>query len=59
MWIANIIMLLLGLWLIIYVALDLRATPRLSTRLRRWVSGSEFRVQGSTFSKQQPETRNP
>lgn len=32
MWIANIIMLLLGLWLVVYVALDLRATPRLRSR---------------------------
>lgn len=32
MWIANIMMLLLGLWLVIYVALDLRATPRLRSR---------------------------
>lgn len=37
MWIANIIMAVVGLWLIIYVALDLRATPPLRTRLTAWI----------------------
>lgn len=39
MWIANIVMTLVGLWLVVYVTLDLRATPplrrRLLQRLRR------------------------
>ncbi len=39
MWIANILMTGIGLWLVLYVALDLRATPplrrRLMARLRR------------------------
>jgi lipopolysaccharide export system permease protein len=37
MWIANIIMLLAGAWLVAYVILDLRATPPLRHRLWRWV----------------------
>lgn len=37
MWIANIIMTAVGLWLIVYVALDLRATPPLRKRLRTWL----------------------
>ena len=35
MWAANLVMLLIGLALTFYVAYDLRATPRLWTRLRR------------------------
>lgn len=34
MWAANILMVLIGLWLILYVALDLRATPPLRKRFR-------------------------
>ena len=41
MWIANIVMTLVGAWLTLYVTLDLSATPplrrRLWQRLRRWV----------------------
>ncbi|MEX1055742.1 MAG: LptF/LptG family permease, partial [Rhodothermales bacterium] len=33
MWAANIVMTILGLWLMVYVSLDLRATPPLRTRL--------------------------
>ncbi len=33
MWIANILMAMIGLWLVFYVALDLRATPPLRKRL--------------------------
>ena len=33
MWIANIIIAIVGLWLILYVAIDLRATPPLRKRL--------------------------
>ncbi len=35
MWIANLVMIAAGLWLMIYVTLDLRATPPLRTRLLR------------------------
>ena len=37
MWIANIIMTFIGLWLVLYVALDLRATPPLRKRLMAWL----------------------
>jgi len=37
MWIANILMAIIGLWLVFYVALDLRATPPLRKRLRQWL----------------------
>ena len=37
MWIANIIMGVIGLWLTLYVALDLRATPPLRRRFREWL----------------------
>ena len=39
MWIANIIMSIIGLWLVLYVALDLRATPPLRKRLMAWLRG--------------------
>lgn len=35
MWIANLVMIAAGLWLMFYVTLDLRATPPLRTRLLR------------------------
>ena len=38
MWIANIFMAVIGLWLTLYVALDLRATPPLRKRFREWLS---------------------
>ncbi|MFQ5569834.1 MAG: LptF/LptG family permease [Rhodothermales bacterium] len=38
MWIANIIMTMIGLWLIAYVGFDLRATTPLRRRLRRFFS---------------------
>ncbi len=60
MWGANIVMALGGLWLVLYVTLDLRATPplrrRLAQRLANWfparrrsdgVAGDGFRVSGS------------
>ena len=37
MWIANIFMAVIGLWLILYVALDLHATPPLRKRFRDWL----------------------
>lgn len=37
MWVANLLMLLIGIWLVIYVVLDLRATPPLRTRLWLWL----------------------
>lgn len=37
MWIANIIMLTVGCWLVAYIVLDLRATPALRTRLWAWL----------------------
>ena len=37
MWIANLLMLLIGIWLVAYVVLDLRATPPLRTRLWLWL----------------------
>jgi len=37
MWIANAIMVVVGLWLVTYVILDLRATPPLRTRLWMWI----------------------
>ena len=37
MWIANILMTIIGLWLVLYVALDLRATPPLHKRLMGWL----------------------
>ncbi len=38
MWIANIMMIGIGLWLIVYVSFDLRATPPLRKRLRARLS---------------------
>ncbi len=35
MWIANLVMIAAGLWLMVYVTLDLRATPPLRSRLLR------------------------
>lgn len=40
MWIANVIMGLLGLWLVMYVTLDLRATPPLRRRLLERLRGT-------------------
>jgi len=37
MWIANIIMTVIGLWLVAYVALDLRTTAPLRKRLNAWL----------------------
>ncbi len=37
MWIANAVMLVVGLWLVAYVTLDLRATPPLRKRLQTWL----------------------
>jgi lipopolysaccharide export system permease protein len=37
MWVANVLMLLVGIWLVVYVVLDLRATPPLRARLWRWL----------------------
>jgi len=37
MWIANAIMIVVGLWLVTYIVLDLRATPPLRRRLLRWI----------------------
>ena len=37
MWIANIIMVTVGCWLVAYIVLDLRATPALRTRLWMWL----------------------
>lgn len=47
MWIANIFMAVIGLWLILYVALDLRATPPLRKRFREWlkkIRNSKFEI---------------
>ncbi len=41
MWIANVIMSGVGLWLILYVVLDLGATPPLRDRLWAWLTGEE------------------
>lgn len=41
MWIANLIMSGAGAWLLIYVVLDLGATPRLRTRLWSWVTSDD------------------
>jgi len=37
MWIANIVMIAVGLWLLVYVTLDLRATPPLRHRFLAWL----------------------
>ena len=37
MWAANLITLIAGMWLVLYVTFDLRATPRLRTRLAEWL----------------------
>lgn len=37
MWTANTVMTILGLWLVVYVTLDLRATPPLRHRLWKWL----------------------
>jgi len=37
MWIANIVMIIVGLWLLIYVRMDLRATPPLRHRFLEWL----------------------
>jgi lipopolysaccharide export system permease protein len=38
MWIANLLMSGVGLWLLVYVILDLGATPPLRTRLWTWLT---------------------
>lgn len=38
MWIANLVMSGVGLWLLIYITLDLGATPRLRNRLWAWLT---------------------
>jgi len=45
MWIANAIMLVVGTWLVLYVVLDLRATPPLRKRLWDWMR-STFQIPG-------------
>ena len=37
MWIANAIMITVGIWLVTYIIMDLRATPPLRTRLWQWL----------------------
>ena len=37
MWIANIVVIGLSLWLMVYIIMDLRATPPLRKRLWRWI----------------------
>jgi lipopolysaccharide export system permease protein len=37
MWVANVIMLVVGTWLVLYVVMDLRATPPLRHRLWAWL----------------------
>ncbi len=37
MWIANLIMISVGAWLVLYIVMDLRATPPLRTRLWLWL----------------------
>ncbi len=37
MWIANMIMMVVGTWLVVYIVMDLRATPPLRTRLWTWL----------------------
>ena len=37
MWVANIIMVTVGAWLVLYIVMDLRATPPLRTRLWLWL----------------------
>lgn len=37
MWIANMIMVAVGTWLVVYIVMDLRATPPLRTRLWTWL----------------------
>lgn len=44
MWAANAVLLVVGLWLMAYVALDLRATPPLRKRLWQWVK--KLQVEG-------------
>ena len=41
MWIANLLMSGVGTWLILYVVLDLGATPPLRNRLWAWITGDE------------------
>jgi len=41
MWIANLIMSGVGIWLIVYVVLDLGATPPLRRRLWNWLTSSD------------------
>lgn len=41
MWIANLIMSGIGVWLLIYVVLDLSATPRLRARFRSWLTSED------------------
>jgi lipopolysaccharide export system permease protein len=40
MWIANVIMTGVGMWLVTYVTLDLRATPPLRRRLWQWLTST-------------------
>jgi lipopolysaccharide export system permease protein len=44
MWAANAVLAVVGTWLMVYVALDLHATPPLRKRLWDWVSSFEFGV---------------
>lgn len=37
MWVANMIMVTVGTWLVVYIVMDLRATPPLRTRLWTWL----------------------
>jgi len=41
MWIANLIMSGVGLWLLVYIVLDLGATPPLRTRLWTWLTSDQ------------------
>jgi len=53
MWGANIVMIALGLWLMVYVTLDLRATPPLRERFLEWIR--KFK----TGSDSEPARVNP
>ncbi|HET6569816.1 MAG TPA: LptF/LptG family permease [Rhodothermales bacterium] len=50
MWLANIVMTVVGLWLVVYIMMDLGATAPLHKRLREWIGATaadeETRGQG-------------
>ncbi|GIV59680.1 MAG: permease [Rhodothermaceae bacterium] len=59
MWAANLVTLVAGLWLVLYVTLDLRATPRLRTRLATYLRRRRGQSTDAPPAAGRPSTNDP